>query len=71
MNDRNPGLSPDGKRIAWFSDEGGEYQLRVGSQDGKGEVKSYKPGGAGFYLNPTWSPDASHISFTDNHSRYT
>jgi tricorn protease len=66
VNDRNPAWSPDGSRIAWFSDEGGEYQLRVGSQDGKGEVKSYKPGGAGFYLNPTWSPDASHISFTDN-----
>ncbi len=66
VNDRNPAWSPDGSRIAWFSDEGGEYQLRVQSQDGKGEVKSYKPGGAGFYLNPTWSPDNSHIAFTDN-----
>ena len=66
VHDRSPAWSPDGSRIAWFSDEGGEYQLRVGAQDGKGEVKSYKPGGAGFYLNAKWSPDASHIAFTDN-----
>lgn len=66
VHDRSPSWSPDGTRIAWFSDEGGEYQLRVGPQDGKGEVKSYKPGGAGFYLNPTWSPDAARIAFTDN-----
>lgn len=66
VNDRSPAWSPDGSKIAWFSDEGGEYQLRVGPQDGKGEVKSYKPGGAGFYLSPAWSPDGSHIAFTDN-----
>ncbi|MFI5312200.1 MAG: PDZ domain-containing protein [Gemmatimonadales bacterium] len=66
VNDRSPAWSPDGSRIAWFSDEGGEYQLRVGPQDGKGEVKSYKPGGAGFYLGTTWSPDGSRIAFTDN-----
>jgi tricorn protease len=66
VHDRAPAWSPDGTRIAWFSDEGGEYQLRVASQDGKGDVKSYKPGGAGFYVGPTWSPDAARIAFTDN-----
>ena len=66
VNDRSPAWSNDGSRIAWFSDEGGEYQLRVAAQDGKGEVKSYKPGGAGFYVGPTWSPDGARIAFTDN-----
>ena len=66
VHDRSPAWSPDGSRIAWFSDEGGEYQLRIGPQDGKGEVKSYKLAGAGFYTNPAWSPDAARIAYTDN-----
>src|SRR5439155_25529920 len=65
-NDRSPAWSPDGSRIAWFSDEGGEYQLHIAPQDGKGERKVYKLGGAGFYFAPRWSPDASHIAYYDN-----
>ena len=30
-----PLVSPDGKSIAWFSDESGEYQLFIESQDGR------------------------------------
>jgi len=33
---------------------------------GKGEQKKYSLNGAGFYYNPTWSPDSKMISFTDN-----
>ena len=32
----------------------------------KGERKTYKPAGAGFYTNPRWSPDGSRISYVDN-----
>ena len=67
-NDRSPVWSPDGKTIAYFSDESGEYQLVLASQDGKGEKKSYKLGGAGFYSNPKWSPDSKKISYSDNSS---
>jgi tricorn protease len=66
IHDRAPAWSPDGTRIAWFSDAGGEYALRVGSQDGKGEVKTYQLGGAGFYEDPKWSPDSKKLSFADN-----
>ena len=65
-NDRSPAWSPDGARIAWFSDEGGEYQLHIVSQDGKGEHKKYKPGGNGFYDRPRWSPDGARIAYLDN-----
>jgi tricorn protease len=65
-NDRSPAWSPDGEHIAWFSDEGGEYQLHVAPQSGKGERKTYKPEGHGFYTNPRWSPDGTHISYVDN-----
>lgn len=65
-NDRSPAWSPDGARIAWFSDEGGEYQLHIASQDGKGEHKTYKPAGNGFYDRPRWSPDGARIAYLDN-----
>ena len=41
-HDRSPAWSPDGKSIAWFSDDGGEYQLMIGAQDGKGTPRELK-----------------------------
>lgn len=64
--ERSPIWSPDGKQIAYFSDESGEYQLHVQSQDGKGEVRKFPLSGAGFYDTPAWSPDSQKISFADN-----
>src|SRR5205823_1223366 len=49
VHERSPAWSPDGKSIAYFSDEGGEYQLHVRAANGKGEVKKFNPQGAGFY----------------------
>ena len=37
--ERDPAWSPDGKSIAYFSDESGEYELHVRPQDGRGEVE--------------------------------
>jgi tricorn protease len=67
VNDRDPAWSPDGKRIAWFSDEGGEYHLVIGDQTGLEPQKVIKFGGPSFYYNPTWSPDSKKIAFTDKH----
>ena len=41
VHERVPAWSPDGKSVAYFSDEGGEYQLHVRAADGKGEAKAY------------------------------
>ena len=65
-HERSPVWSPDGTRIAYFSDASGEYELHVAPQDGKGEVKRYALGGAGFYERPRWSPDSTKLSFIDN-----
>ncbi|HSP33042.1 MAG TPA: DPP IV N-terminal domain-containing protein, partial [Thermoanaerobaculia bacterium] len=70
-NDRSPVWSPDGKSIAYFTDESGEYQLRIAPQDGRGAVRNIKVDGAGFYEDPKWSPDGTKISYSDNsHSLY-
>jgi tricorn protease len=65
-HERSPIWSPDGKSIAYFSDESGEYELIVRGQDGKGEAKRFKLTGAGFYDSPVWSPDSRKISYNDN-----
>ncbi|MGZ4778855.1 MAG: S41 family peptidase [Thermoanaerobaculia bacterium] len=66
VNDRSPIWSPDGKSIAWLSDEGGEYALRIEPQVGHGDVRTIKLEGAGFYYNPKWSPDSTKVSYVDN-----
>jgi tricorn protease len=66
VNDRSPAWSPDGQHIAWLSDAGGEYALRIGTQDGKGEPRAIKLTGAGFYDQPVWSPDSQKIALQDN-----
>jgi tricorn protease len=64
--DRDPAWSPDGKWIAYFSDESGEYALHLRAQTGMGEVRKIGLGSApSFFYGPTWSPDSKKIAFTD------
>jgi tricorn protease len=64
--DRDPAWSPDGKWIAYFSDESGEYALHLSPQDGMGEVRKFDLGNPpSFFYGPTWSPDSKKIAFTD------
>ncbi|MEP6756580.1 MAG: PDZ domain-containing protein [Chthonomonadales bacterium] len=65
-HERSPIWSPDGKNIAYFSDESGEYELVIRSQDGKGTPNHIKLSGAGFYEHSSWSPDSKKIAYTDN-----
>jgi tricorn protease len=66
IHERYPAWSPDGKSIAYFSDKSGEYELHIKPQDGKGDTRTFKLNGSGFYSSPIWSPDSKKISFTDN-----
>ena len=64
--ERYPAWSNDGKRIAYFSDESGEYALHVRLADGTGEVKKYQIAGLpSYFYNPVWSPDNKRIAFSD------
>ena len=64
--ERDPAWSPDGKSIAYFSDESGEYALHVRDQSGMGEVRKIDLGTPpSFYYSPTWSPDSLKIAYAD------
>ncbi|MBV9879524.1 MAG: PD40 domain-containing protein [Gemmatirosa sp.] len=63
--DRYPAWSPDGQKIAWFSDAGGEYALMIGTQDGSGTPRTIKLEKPTYYFAPTWSPDSRYLAFTD------
>ncbi|HEX9944500.1 MAG TPA: PDZ domain-containing protein [Thermoanaerobaculia bacterium] len=64
--ERSPAWSPDGQRIAWFSDESGEYALHVTDQTGIGKVKKIDLGDPpSFFYYPRWSPDGAKIAYTD------
>ena len=64
--DRDPAWSPDGKWIAYFSDESGEYALHLSDQTGMGEVKKISLGNpSSYFYAPKFSPDSKKIVFTD------
>lgn len=65
--DRRPLWSPDGKKIAWFSDKGGEgYALYLADQDGKNTPRKISIGESKLGWEPNWSPDGKFIAFADN-----
>ncbi len=64
--ERDPAWSPDGKWIAYFSDESGEYALHLRDQTGAGEVKKIALGDPpSFFYAPRWSPDSRKVVYTD------
>ncbi len=64
--DRDPSWSPDGKSVAYFSDESGEYALAIRDQNGLGEVRHISLGTPpSFFYGPRWSPDSKRIAYTD------
>ena len=65
--DRYPVWSPDGKTIAWFSDQSGEYQLFITDQEGLEKPKVIPIANPSYFFRPSWSPDSKYLAFTDTH----
>ncbi len=66
VHESAPAWSPDGKEIAYVSDESGENEIVVRAQDGRGAPRKIKVPGAGFYDDLAFSPDGKKIVLTDN-----
>jgi len=66
VHERAPAWSPDGARVAYFSDESGEYALHIADQRGTTPVRKVALGEPpSFFYDPVWSPDSKKILFTD------
>ena len=60
--DRGPSWSPDGKRIAFYSNrDGGRYEIWVINPDGSGLTQLTRTAGRGWF--PFWSPDGRQIAY--------
>ena len=66
VHERSPAWSPDGKMIAYFSDDGGEYQLVLAPQSGSGKPRVVKLTGSGSYRDLVWSRDSKKLLYRDN-----
>jgi tricorn protease len=67
--ERYPAWSPDGKWIAYWSDESGEYELYTMEADQETAPKKLTNYGAGYRYRPFWSPDSKKIAFIDKAMR--
>ncbi len=61
--------SPDGKNIAYFSDQSGEYELYIMKQDGSEEPVQLTSGINSYLYELEWSPDSKKILFSDRKFR--
>ena len=69
VHERDAVWSPDGKWIAYVSDESGENELYVRAQDGTGSPEQLTKGADTYYYNPLWSPDSKKLLWSDRLQR--
>jgi tricorn protease len=66
--DRNPAWSPDGKNIAYWSDQSGEYEMYLHDSDGSGSPRKVTNKQKGYGYSLWWSPDSKMIAFIDENN---
>src|SRR6266513_1431131 len=64
IHELNPAWSPDGKWIAYLSDQTGEYELYTRPQMGGQETRITSDGGV-YRYGPVWSPDSKKLLYWD------
>ena len=63
--DADPAMSPDGRQLAWSSDQSGHAEIYVRSLDADGDARQITADGME-NVEPAWSPDGRWIAY---HSR--
>ena len=72
VRERAPAWSPDGRWVAYWSDESGEYELWLRPADGGGEPRRLTRDGAAepnWRYGARWSPDGKRLAFGDRRAR--
>jgi Tol biopolymer transport system component len=68
--DRAPTWSPDGSRIAFYSDRSGSYRIWTIHPDGSGLQQMTEASGVDV-TTPVWSPDGSRMAYHDSTNQTT
>jgi len=66
-HEREAEWSPDGSRIAWFSDASGEYEVYTAPADNMTQATRLTSFGEGYPTNLQWSPDGKKLYFSTLH----
>ncbi len=61
--------SPDGSKIAWFSDASGEYEIWVRPAGPDGEARKLTSHKDGYRHTLRWSPDSKKLAYADQELR--
>lgn len=69
IREKDPSWSPDGKHIAYLSDEPGDYELFVRLADGTGKPRQLTKNSNSWMFAPVWSPDSSMLAWADHSQR--
>jgi tricorn protease len=69
VHDREGDWSPNGKYIAWISDQSGESEIWIQSANGEDKPRQLTTGSDTYKFNLAWSPDSRYIAWNDQHYR--
>ena len=69
IHERDAAWSPDGRWIGYVSDQSGEDEIWIRSQDGQGEPRQLTSGADTYKYGPAWSPDSKHLAWCDKMNR--
>ena len=69
VHERNAVWSPDGKWIAYVSDQSGGDEIWIRPQEGSGEPRALTSGADTYKYEIAWSPDSKRIAWTDKLNR--
>ncbi|WP_423127079.1 S41 family peptidase [Gaoshiqia sp. Z1-71] len=68
-HEREASWSPDGKYIAWLSDESGEFEIYLKEATVEGKVTQLTTGADTYKFSISWSPDSKKLMWTDRKLR--
>ena len=68
-HDKLPAWSPDGRWIAFISDQTGEEEVWILPQDGSGPARQITSGTIGQKYAPSWSSDSKKLLFSDKDAK--